>query len=96
MNLRDGDMCSSYDPSPETIYHAFITCPRASGLWYEIEEWLREKTRNNVNVSDIEKILGRDEKKPIVRKATLATKGMIYNNRERKRLFNINAVKKVV
>ena len=30
MNLRDDDMCSFCDASPETTYHAFITCPIAS------------------------------------------------------------------
>ena len=82
-------MCSFWDASPETIYHAFITCPRASELWQKIETWLREKTNSNVNISDIEKIFGGDEMKSIVGKAILVT----YDKRERERPSNINAVK---
>ena len=48
MNLRDDDMCSFFIAYPETIYYAFITCPRASEFWRQIEVWLREKTNSNV------------------------------------------------
>ena len=39
MNLRNDDLCYFCDASPETIYHAFITCPGVSELWRKIEVW---------------------------------------------------------
>ena len=46
---------------------------------------MREKTNNNIKVSDIETIFGGDAKKSIVGKVILATKKVIYNERERER-----------
>ena len=49
MNLKNEHTykCSFCDATPEALYHASITCPRASKLGRKIEVWLREKTNCN-------------------------------------------------
>ena len=66
------------------VYHAFITCPKASELWHKIV-WLHEQNNNNVNISDIEKIFGAYEKKTNVGKAILATKKRLSRTIEKGR-----------
>ena len=53
-----------------------------------------KKTNSNLRVSDIHKIFGGDRKKSTVGKAILATKKIIYNNKDWERPFDINDVKK--
>ena len=76
----------------ETIEHAFIYCNIAVNIWKEIENWLRVHVDGHISITDVDKICGIDQEENIVYKMIMATKKVIYRNRQVNTKYSINEI----
>ena len=90
MGISDSSKCPYCDETEETIEHAFIYCTAVVKFWKDIEHWLRRYIEGTIAISNIEKIMGKGNMDNIVKKTIIATKGMIYKNRQIGKNYHIN------
>ena len=64
--IVDSPECPLYNIIPETIEHAFVECHKIHILWRQIEVWLGMVLRDNIKISDSEKIFGTAYKNSII------------------------------
>ena len=83
MGLTDTSKCPYCENLEETIDHAFLNCEKVIVFWKEVERWLRTEIDNSINISNIEEIMGTGTLECIVDKTILATKRVIYRNRQK-------------
>ena len=83
MKIVDSPECPLCKNIPETIEHAFLECQKIHILWRQIEVWLGMVLRDNIKISDSEKIFGTAYKNSIIDSVILLTKKKIYKNRQK-------------
>ena len=66
MKIVDSPECPLCNNIPETIEHAFVECHKIHILWRHIEIWLGMILRDNINISDSERIFGTAYKNSII------------------------------
>ena len=72
--------CPLCNNTPATIGHAFLECQKIYKLWRQVEVWLGMVLRDDINISDSEKIFGTAYKNSIMDIVILLTKKKIYKN----------------
>ena len=82
MVISDCSKCPYCDEPEETIEHAFLNCATVVKLWKDIEHWLRMYIGGTIKISNLEKIMGTGNIDSIVDKTIIATKRVIYENRQ--------------
>ena len=58
MKIVDSPECPLCNNTPETIEHAFLECQKTYTLWRRLEVWLEMVLRDDIKISDSEKIHG--------------------------------------
>ena len=86
----------TYDEPEETIEHAFIYCTAVVKFWKDIEHWLRRYIEGTITISNLEKIMGTGNMDNIVQKTIIATKGVIYKNRQIGKNYHIKEVQSLL
>ena len=56
MKIVDSPECPLCNNIPQTIEHAFIECQKIHTLWRQVVLWLGTVLRDNIKISDSEKI----------------------------------------
>ena len=92
MGISDSSKCPYCDEPEETIEHAFITCRSVSEFWREVEQWLQTNIDGTIKISNLEKIMGTGNPGSVIDKSILATKKVIYRNRQQGKRYNKNEV----
>ena len=62
-------------------------------MWRQIEVWLGMVLRDNIKISDSEKIFGTASNDSIIYRVILLTKKKIYKNRQKGKVTNIAVIK---
>ena len=93
MGLSENSNCPYCNDTDETIDHAFLNCRAVTNLWMEVERWLRQVIDGGIKISDIEKIMGTGSQDDIIDKTILATKKVIYRNRQSGKPYSLNEIK---
>ena len=93
MGISDTNNCPYCQEPDETIEHAFLTCETVKIFWNEVEQWLLRNIGVNIKISNIEKIMGTSSTDDIIDKTILATKRVIYRNRQEGKPYSIIEVK---
>ena len=78
---------------PETIEHAFLECQKINTLWRQVKVWLGAVLKDNIKISDSEKIFGTAYKNLITDTVILLTKKRIYKNRQKGKVTNVAEIK---
>ena len=94
MKIVDSLECPLCNSIPETFGHAFIECQKKHKLWRLVELWLGMLLKDDIKISDSERILGTTYKNPIIYTVILLTiKKKIYQHRQKGTLTNIAEIK---
>ena len=94
MGIKDNNLCPHCEEYVETFEHAFLQCTRVKKIWNDIETWLKRNVDIHLKLTDREKIFGLNEKNEnIVMKTIIATKRVIYRNRQIPKDYTIREVK---
>ena len=78
MNITQNNLCTFCNNSVETLEHLFLTCPIIEQLWFEIEKFIAEKTKNQLLMSNQDKIFGKGNENNLINHVILLTKKHIY------------------
>ena len=92
IGIIDSSKCPYCEEPEETIEHAFIYCETVNLFWKKIERWLQIYINGTIKICNIEKILGTGDPNNIVDKMIIATKRVIYKNRQTGKSYNIKEV----
>ena len=93
MKIKECQFCPHCKNIEETIEHAFIECKMAKKIWTNVEKWLQQYIERNIKISDIDKIFGMNMQRNFIDKTILATKMVIYRNRQKEKSYHIEEVK---
>ena len=93
MGLSETNNCPYCGQTEETVEHAFIQCATVRNFWNEVERWLRQVIDGSIKISDIEKIMGTGYLENITDKTIIATKKVIYRNRQSGKTYRLAEVK---
>ena len=93
MGIADSSKCPYCEEQEETIEHAFLYCKTVKNFWGEIESWLKRHIDNSIKIPDMDKIMGTGQPEGIIDKTIIATKRVIYRNRQIGKAYNITEVK---
>ena len=96
MGMSENSNCPYRGSVDETIEHAFILCETERNFWNEVEYWLRAEVEGNIKISNIEKIMGTGNLECIKDKTILATKKLIYRNRQTGKPYSLRELKSVL
>ena len=96
MGMAITSNCPYCGTENETVEHAFVTCHTVKIFWNEVENWLRTKVEGNIKISNIEMIMGTGTPECIKDKAILATKRVIYRNRQLGNAYSLAEVKSLL
>ena len=96
MKLSDTNLCQICKTSIETIEHSFLECSSMISLWRQIENWISLKIKKATKLTAIDKIFGRLSSDEIIDRIILCTKTVIFNNRKKGKLHQINDVKRAL
>ena len=81
----------------EFIEHLFYECEKFTLLWFEVQEWIRRMGFGNYNLKIRSIILGESRKKyKLINIILLATKMIIYSNRNKSFRLSLDQVKCVM
>ena len=89
MKIVDSRECPLCNNTPETIEHAFLECQKIHTLSRQIEVWLGMVLRDNMKISDPERVFGTAYKNSILDTVILLTMKKIYKNRQEGQVTNI-------
>ena len=92
MGIKENSFCTYCMEPIETIEHAFIYCNTVTKLWKEVENWLRTHVDGHISLTDVDKVLGTPIGDNIVYKTIMATKRVIYRNRQKDNQYSLRAV----
>ena len=93
MKIVDNLECPLCNNTPETIEHAFLECQKIHTLWRQVELSLGMVLRDNIKISDSEKIFGTANRNSIIDIVILLTKNKIYKNRQKGKVTNIAEIR---
>ena len=93
MGISETGNCPYCDEPEESIEHAFLYCETVKAFWGEVENWLKRYIDNSIKISEVEKIMGTGVLNDIVDKTLIATKRVIYRNRQIGRPYTLQEVK---
>ena len=91
--IVDSPECPVCNYTPVTIEHAFFKCQKIHTLWRQVEVLLGMVLRDNIKISDSEKIFGTAYKNSIIDTVILLTNKKIYKNRQKGKVANIAEIK---
>ena len=96
MKIVDSLECPLCNSIPETFGHAFIECQKKHKLWRLVELWLGTcmVLKDDIKISDSERILGTTYKNPIIYTVILLIiKKKIYKHRQKGKVTNFAEIK---
>ena len=94
MGIKDNNLSPHCKEYVETFEHAFLQCTMVKQIWNDIETWLKRNVDNHLKLTDREKIFGVEGKNEnIVMKTIIATKRVIYRNRQIPKEYTMREVK---
>ena len=96
MKIKECQFCPHCENIEETIEHAFIECKMAKKIWSSVEKWLQQYIERGIKVSDIDKIFGMNMQGNFIDKTIIATKMVIYRNRQKGKNYHIEEVKSLL
>ena len=92
MGIKENSMCTYCLEEVETIEHAFLHCNAVTKLWKEVEAWLRLHVDVHISLNNVDKILGTPKGDNLVYKTIMATKKIIYRNRQKGSRYSLKEV----
>ena len=92
MGIKENSMCTYCMETIETIEHAFLYCNTVTKLWKEVETWLRIHVDGHISLNNVDKVLGISKGDNIVYKTIMATKKVIYRNRQKGSQYSLREV----
>ena len=95
MGIKTDSTCFYYGSAIETLKHAFIECTEVVSLWKSVEKRILETIGPGIKIGNIEKIFGIASYYHILDKFILATKQLIYKNRQINRIYELWDINRV-
>ena len=92
MGIKENSMRTYCMETIETIEHAFLYCNTVTKLWKEVETWLRIHVDGHISLNNVDKVLGISKGDNIVYKTIMATKKVIYRNRQKGSQYSLREV----
>ena len=92
MGIKENSMCTYCLEEVETIEQAFLHCNAVTKLWKEVEAWLRLHVDVHISLNNVDKILGTPKGDNLVYKTIMATKKIIYRNRQKGSRYSLKEV----
>ena len=96
MVISESSHCPYCEEQEETIEHAFLYCESVKNFWRDVENWLKLHIDRTIKIPDIEKIMGTGHLENILDKTLIATKRVIYRNRQSGKPYTLREVKGIL
>ena len=96
MGLSETSKCPYCNEEEETIEHAFLFCDSVKKLWYDVQQWLRRYIDGGITIPNRDKIMGIGHPASIVEKTIMATKRVIYRNRQEGAQYSLRDVTRLL